>query len=104
MRTDVCGIEGGFVFRSRIRGFVLEAVPSSLRSCGPLRARVQVAFGQLRLRLRFRPCRASAGPDLAQLGEGVLVPSRRRGKADRPPELMRGSQGGRMSAARRLRV
>ena len=31
-------------------------------------------------------------------------PSGRRGKADRPPELMRGSQGARMRSARRLRA
>ncbi|MCD1590697.1 hypothetical protein K7H13_07970, partial [Qipengyuania citrea] len=52
----------------------------------PLRAGVQVAFGQLRLRLRFRPCLACGSePVRAAI---VTRKSRSRpanGKADRPP-------------------
>ena len=60
----------------------------------PLRAGVQVAFGQLRLRLRFRPCLACGSePVRAAI---VTRKSRSRpanGKADRPPA------GARRSAA-----
>jgi len=74
LRTRIRGrvLGGVFALRTRIRGCILGAVPPSLRSYGPLRA-------------AGRPCRASAGPDLARWSKRALVPSRRRGKGDRPP-------------------
>jgi len=69
-----------FRLRTDIRRCVLGAVPP-LR-CGPLRAGMQVASGQLCLRLRFRPCRPSfrAGASILDRWARIPAPQARQGR------------------------